>query len=152
MWESQVKCKRIPPARWHLCWNAQGITFQKSLQAGFQFRYCREAICWTHSQVTQRGSCFKTQVVADSPCYTSSPQLLIRVNASSTFLFFFFLYSFQRLPAETPWTINLHTNGCYPKCTFLSQWRTQEFCSGGGGGFNKFSWGQRTERIGIWGR
>jgi hypothetical protein len=30
------------------------------------------------------------------------------------------------------------------------QWRTQEFCSGGG--FNKFSWGQRTERMGIWGR
>jgi len=24
------------------------------------------------------------------------------------------------------------------------QWRTQEFCMGGG--FNKFSWGQRTER------
>jgi len=24
-----------------------------------------------------------------------------------------------------------------------SQWRTQEFCSGG---FNKFSWGQRRER------
>ena len=31
----------------------------------------------------------------------------------------------------------------------LIQWRTQEFCSGG---FNKFSWGQRTERTGIWGR
>jgi len=30
------------------------------------------------------------------------------------------------------------------------QWRNQEFCSGGG--FNKFSWGQRTERTGIWGR
>ena len=29
------------------------------------------------------------------------------------------------------------------------QWRTQEFCSGGGG-FKKFSWGQRTERTGIW--
>jgi hypothetical protein len=29
------------------------------------------------------------------------------------------------------------------------QWRTQEFYSGG---FNKFSWGQRTERTGIWGR
>jgi len=29
------------------------------------------------------------------------------------------------------------------------QWRTQEFCSGG---FNKFSSGQRTERMGIWGR
>ena len=28
------------------------------------------------------------------------------------------------------------------------QWRTQEFCSGGGG-FNKFSWGQRTERTGF---
>ena len=32
----------------------------------------------------------------------------------------------------------------------LDQWRTQEFCSAGG--FNKFSWGQRTERTGIWGR
>jgi len=29
------------------------------------------------------------------------------------------------------------------------QWRTQEFCSGG---FIKFSWRQRTERTGIWGR
>jgi hypothetical protein len=29
------------------------------------------------------------------------------------------------------------------------QWRTQEFCSGG---FNKFSWGQRTKRTWIWGR
>ena len=29
------------------------------------------------------------------------------------------------------------------------QWRTQEFFSGG---FNKFSWGQRTERTGIWGQ
>jgi len=29
-----------------------------------------------------------------------------------------------------------------------NQWRTQEFCSGR---FNKFSWGQRTERTGIWG-
>ena len=29
------------------------------------------------------------------------------------------------------------------------QWRTQEFFSGG---FNKFSWGQRTDRTGIWGR
>ena len=29
------------------------------------------------------------------------------------------------------------------------QWRTQEFFSGGG--FNKFSWGQRAERTGIWG-
>jgi hypothetical protein len=28
-------------------------------------------------------------------------------------------------------------------------WRTQEFCSGG---FNKFSWGQRTARTGILGR
>ena len=35
----------------------------------------------------------------------------------------------------------------------LEQWRTQEFCSGGRvAGFNKFSWGQRTERTGIWGR
>jgi len=25
----------------------------------------------------------------------------------------------------------------------LLQWRTQEFCSGGEGGFNKFSWGKR---------
>ena len=32
----------------------------------------------------------------------------------------------------------------------LPQWRTQEFFSGGG--FNKFSWGQMTERTGIWGR
>jgi hypothetical protein len=31
------------------------------------------------------------------------------------------------------------------------QWRTQEFFSEGGG-FNKFSWGQRAERTGIWGR
>ena len=30
------------------------------------------------------------------------------------------------------------------------QWRTQEFFSGGG--FNKFSWGHRTERTGIWGQ
>jgi hypothetical protein len=30
------------------------------------------------------------------------------------------------------------------------QWRTQEFCLKGG--FNKFSWGQRAERTGIWGR
>jgi hypothetical protein len=29
------------------------------------------------------------------------------------------------------------------------QWRIQEFCSGG---FNKFSWGQRTEMTGIWGQ
>ena len=33
----------------------------------------------------------------------------------------------------------------------LIQWRPQEFFSGGGG-FNKFSWGQRTERMGIWGQ
>ena len=33
---------------------------------------------------------------------------------------------------------------------WTSQWRTKEFCSGGGG-FIKFSWGQRTERKGIWG-
>ena len=39
---------------------------------------------------------------------------------------------------------------CLP--IFLIQWRTQEFCSGGGAAFNKFSWGQRTERTGIWGR
>jgi len=32
----------------------------------------------------------------------------------------------------------------------MDQWRTQEFFSGRG--FNKFSWGQRTERKGIWGR
>jgi hypothetical protein len=43
------------------------------------------------------------------------------------------------------------------------QWRTQDFFWEGGGGyarnffggrgvFNKFSWGQRTERTGIWGR
>ena len=32
------------------------------------------------------------------------------------------------------------------------QWRTQEFFSEGGGWLNKFSWGQRTERAGIWGR
>jgi hypothetical protein len=31
-----------------------------------------------------------------------------------------------------------------------AQWRTQEFFFGGG--FNKFSGGQRTERTGIWGR
>ena len=31
----------------------------------------------------------------------------------------------------------------------LKQWHTQEFCSGG---FNKFIWGQRTERTGIWER
>ena len=31
-----------------------------------------------------------------------------------------------------------------------AQWRTQEFCSGGG--VNKFSGGQRTETTGIWGR
>ena len=30
------------------------------------------------------------------------------------------------------------------------QWRTQEFCLRGG--VNKFSWRQRTERTGIWGR
>ena len=35
---------------------------------------------------------------------------------------------------------------------FLSQWRTQDFLGGMGGVFNKFSWGQRTERTGIWGR
>ena len=34
------------------------------------------------------------------------------------------------------------------KMNQLSQWRTQEFFSGG---FNKFSWGQRTEKTGIWG-
>ena len=33
------------------------------------------------------------------------------------------------------------------KCWGRMQWHTQEFFSvGGGGGFNKFSWGQRTER------
>ena len=31
------------------------------------------------------------------------------------------------------------------------EWRTQEFFRRGGE-FNKFSWGQRTERTGIWGR
>ena len=31
------------------------------------------------------------------------------------------------------------------------QWRTQEFCSRGGGSTNSV-WGQRTERTGIWGR
>jgi len=31
----------------------------------------------------------------------------------------------------------------------LYEWRTQEICSGGG--FNKFTCGQRTERTGIWG-
>jgi hypothetical protein len=53
---------------------------------------------------------------------------------------------------------------------FTLLWRTQEFFSGGGvytriffggvtpgiffggEGFNKFSWGQRAERMGIWGR
>jgi len=30
-----------------------------------------------------------------------------------------------------------------------NQWRTQEFFRGG---FNKFSWGQSTERTGIWWR
>jgi hypothetical protein len=30
------------------------------------------------------------------------------------------------------------------------QWRIQEFCSGGGG-LNKFRWGQRAERMRIWG-
>ena len=41
----------------------------------------------------------------------------------------------------------------YGRVTFLKrshQWRTQEFFSGGG--FNKFNWGQRTERTGIWGQ
>jgi hypothetical protein len=38
--------------------------------------------------------------------------------------------------------------GC-PWQIHCSQLRTQEFFSGG---FNKFSWGQRTERMGIWGR
>ena len=36
------------------------------------------------------------------------------------------------------------------KNSIFLQWRTQEFFFGGGGGFNKFSWGQRTERTGIW--
>ena len=34
---------------------------------------------------------------------------------------------------------------------FCTQWRTQEFFFGVGG-FNNFSWGQRTVRTGIWGR
>ena len=33
---------------------------------------------------------------------------------------------------------------------YFSQWRIQEFLSGKGV-FNKFNWGQRTERTGIWG-
>ena len=33
----------------------------------------------------------------------------------------------------------------------VMQWRTQKVCSVGGG-FNKFSWGQRTEGTGVWGR
>jgi len=33
----------------------------------------------------------------------------------------------------------------------LRQWRTQEFCSGGGGGFKKLCWGQGREEGGIWG-
>ena len=38
---------------------------------------------------------------------------------------------------------------CTTLCDTLIQWRTQEFFSGGG--FNKFNWGQRTDRTGIWG-
>jgi hypothetical protein len=34
----------------------------------------------------------------------------------------------------------------------LHQWRTQEFCWEGGGGFNKFNLGQGAERAGIWGQ
>jgi hypothetical protein len=33
----------------------------------------------------------------------------------------------------------------------LWQWRTQDFFRGGGE-VNKFSWGQRAEKTGIWGR
>jgi len=37
------------------------------------------------------------------------------------------------------------------KAAGVQQWRNQElFCSGWG--FNKFSWGHRAERTGIWGR
>ena len=36
-------------------------------------------------------------------------------------------------------------------CVCLLQWRTQEFCSGGCGAFNKFICGQRADRTGIWG-
>ena len=38
-----------------------------------------------------------------------------------------------------------YNNGCTnaPKYYVYTQWRTQEFCSGGG--FNKFRWGQTTE-------
>ena len=41
--------------------------------------------------------------------------------------------------------------GCVLDDTGSGQWRTQELFSGGAG-FNKFSWGHRTERTGIWGR
>jgi len=43
-------------------------------------------------------------------------------------------------------------DGTYRSCRNVSrnQWRNQEFCSVGG--FNKCSWGQRTDRTGIWGR
>jgi hypothetical protein len=42
-----------------------------------------------------------------------------------------------------PWWWQATTKTC------ISQWHTQEFFSGG---FNKFSWGQRAERMGIWER
>jgi hypothetical protein len=40
---------------------------------------------------------------------------------------------------------------CWCMAGISYQWRTQELCSGGAG-FNKFSWGQRAERTGIWER
>ena len=53
----------------------------------------------------------------------------------------------SRKPEDRSFGITCHDD---PKLVNLKQWRTQEFCSGGG--FNKFSWGQRTERTGIWWR
>jgi len=37
---------------------------------------------------------------------------------------------------------NVNWNACDYKWGYLYQWRTQEFCSRGGGRFNKFRWGQ----------
>ena len=60
------------------------------------------------------------------------------------FFFFFFWLVFWL----TEQTCNVTTQTCC--CVELTnQWRNREFCSGG---FNKFSWGQGTERKGIWGR
>jgi hypothetical protein len=59
---------------------------------------------------------------------------------------------FQYICWGKSWTMSDNVQRCAlppMKLTWV-QWRTQDFFRWGG--FNKFSWGQRTVRTGIWGR